>query len=132
MPYSPSISVICPAVLARTRSPSKKLRNMLPEPPARSLSSRLPEITSFSEALLTSSTATGFVRTVMDISFKIHSPWSIGRKAADTGTVNEFSSRSSILAFHSFVMPWGFAPGGCRRRRQHHQDRRGDQDRGTI
>jgi hypothetical protein len=68
----------------------------------------------------------------MDISFKIHSPWSIGRKAADTGTVNEFSSRSSILAFHSFVMLGGFAPGGCRRRRQHHQDRRGDQDRGEA
>jgi hypothetical protein len=48
----------------------------------------LPEITSFSDALLTSSTATGFASSVMDISFKIHSPWSIGRKAAEAGQVN--------------------------------------------
>ncbi|MGO7969357.1 hypothetical protein ACC720_39735, partial [Rhizobium ruizarguesonis] len=68
-------------------------------------------ITSFSEALLTSSTSTGFASTVMDISFKIHSPWSIGRKASDTGTVNEFSSRSSILAFHSFVCVGGIRLG---------------------
>ncbi|NKL99053.1 MULTISPECIES: hypothetical protein [Rhizobium] len=45
----------------------------------------------------------------MDISFKIHSPWSIGRKAAEIGTVNEFSSMGSILGFHSFVMLGGFA-----------------------
>nr|OAP94616.1 hypothetical protein A4U53_20470 [Rhizobium leguminosarum] len=45
----------------------------------------------------------------MDISFKIHSPWSIGRKAAEIGPVNNFSSRSSNLAFHSFVMLGGFA-----------------------
>ncbi|WP_017994558.1 hypothetical protein [Rhizobium leguminosarum] len=45
----------------------------------------------------------------MDISFKIHSPWSIGRKAAEIASVNEFSSRGSILEFHSFVMLGGVA-----------------------
>ncbi|MBB3297100.1 MULTISPECIES: hypothetical protein [Rhizobium] len=40
----------------------------------------------------------------MDISFKTHSPWPIGKKAAETGTVNEFSSKGSILDFHSFAM----------------------------
>ncbi|API51167.1 hypothetical protein BMW22_05520 [Rhizobium leguminosarum] len=53
----------------------------------------------------------------MDISFKIHSPWSIGRKAAEIGTVNKFSSRSSILAFHSFVM-LGFSPAAQHKGRQ--------------
>ncbi|MBY5702394.1 hypothetical protein HFO38_06575 [Rhizobium leguminosarum] len=43
----------------------------------------------------------------MEISFKIHSPWSIGRKAAETGQVNNFSSRSGILDPHSFVMIGG-------------------------